>query len=139
MEHLLVVDWMTRNPFTVSPWASLFDAYRIMRNYEIRRLPVLDNNRLVGILTINDVRSAVPIGLVALSEQNRRLAEKSVSQVMSHHPITIHKDASVADAAEIMYENKIGGLPVLEGGQLVGIITESDLFRVVMVEARTAE
>lgn len=138
MEHLLVVDWMTRNPYTVSPWASLLDAYRLMSSYEIRRLPVVDDGRLVGILTIDDVRSAVPIGQYQLSEQNRRMAEKSVEEVMTSHPITINKHASVAEAAEILFDNKIGGLPVIEGGQLVGIITESDLFRLVMVEARTA-
>ncbi|HUF38406.1 MAG TPA: CBS domain-containing protein [Anaerolineales bacterium] len=139
MEHLLVVDWMTRNPYIVSPWASLLDAYGVMQSYEIRRLPVVEDGRLVGILTINDIRSAVPIGLYRLSEQNRRMAGKSVDEVMSRHPITIHKNASMADAAQIMYENKIGGLPVIEGGQLVGVITESDLFRLVMIEARVAE
>lgn len=136
MEHLLVVDWMTRNPYTISPWASLLDAYRIMRSYEIRRLPVVDDGRLVGILTVNDIRSAVPIDLYRLAEQNRRMAEKPVDEVMTRHPITIRKDASVAEAAEILLDNKIGGLPVVEGGQLIGIITESDLFRLVMVEAR---
>jgi acetoin utilization protein AcuB len=90
-------------------------------------------------VTKNDIRAAVPFGFYELTEQNRRLAEKSVSEVMTRHPISIHKDASVAEAAEIMYENKIGGLPVIEGGQLVGIITESDLFRLVMVEARVIE
>ena len=139
MEHLLVVDWMTRNPYTVSPWASLLDAYRMMRNYEIRRLPVVEDGRLVGVVTKNDIRAAVPLGFYKLTEQNRRLAKKSVSEVMTRHPISIHKDASVAEAAEIMFENKIGGLPVIEAGQLVGIITESDLFRLVMVEARVIE
>jgi acetoin utilization protein AcuB len=99
----------------------------------------MEDGRLVGILTINDIRSAVPIGRYQLVEQNRRMAEKSVDEVMTRHPITIRKDASVAEAAEILFENKIGGLPVIESGQLVGIITESDLFRLVMIEARATE
>jgi CBS domain-containing protein len=139
MDHLLVVDWMTPNPSTVSPWASLLDAYRIMKSYEIRRLPVVDEGRLVGILTISDLRSAVPIGRDRFTDPHLPIAEKMVADVMTHQPITIRKDASMAEAAEIMFENKIGGLPVVEDGQLVGIITESDLFRLVMVEARTAE
>jgi acetoin utilization protein AcuB len=136
MEHPLVVDWMTRNPYTISPWANLLDAYRLMEDYEIRRLPVVEEGKLVGILTINDIRGSVWIGRSPLSEQNRRMAEKSVSSVMTRHPISIHRDASVAEAAEIMYQNKLGGLPVVEAGELVGIITESDLFRLVMIEAR---
>jgi acetoin utilization protein AcuB len=96
----------------------------------------MEDGRLVGILTINDIRSAVPIGQYQLVEQNQRMAEISVDDVMTRHPITIGKDASVGEAAEILFENKIGGLPVIEGGQLIGIITESDLFRLVMIEAR---
>ena len=138
MEHILVVDWMSRNPFTISPWSSLLDAYWIMKNYDIRRLPVVDVGQLVGLLTINDIRSAVSIGRYSIKDQNRMMSEISVDSVMIPDPITISKDASVAIAAEIMFENKIGGLPVLENGQLIGIITEADLFRLVMIEARAA-
>jgi acetoin utilization protein AcuB len=126
---------MTRDPSTVSPDTMLLDAYMMMRNYDIRRLPVMQDERLVGILTLSDIRSIVHLGLFRDPEETNVLANTPVSSVMTQHPVTISPDDSVANAARIMFENKFGGLPVVKGGRMVGIISESDLFRVVMVEA----
>ncbi len=138
MRYSKVADWMTIDPSTVSPDTMLLDAYLLMRNYDIRRLPVLQDERLVGILTLSDIRSLVHLGLFRDPEETDLLASTPVSKVMIHHPVTISPEESVAKAARIMYENKFGGLPVVKGGRLVGIITESDLFRVVMVEAESS-
>ena len=135
MDYHLVVDWMTRNPHTVSPDTVLLDAYQLMKNYEIRRLPVLQDGEIVGIITMNDIRSAGPVGNFDPRAANEFLAETPVSEVMTANPVTIAPDATVAEAAQVMYENKFGGLPVVKGRELIGIISESDLFRVVMVEA----
>ena len=135
MKYRLVADWMSHDPSTVSPDTTLLDAYQIMRSYDIRRLPVTQDERLVGILTLSDIRSVVHLGLFSDPQETDMLATTPVSEVMTPHPLTIAPDESVAKAARIMYENKFGGLPVVKAGRLVGIITESDLFRVVMVEA----
>ena len=136
MEHYLVSDWMTRDPHTVSPWTALLDAYQMMKAYDIRRLPVLEDGRLVGIITLNDIRSVVPEQPFNPLKHVELLGNQIVADVMTPNPISIRPDASLAEGAEIMYENKFGGLPVVENGQLIGIITESDFFRLVMIEAR---
>jgi len=135
MEHRLVKDWMTRDPITVSPWTALIDAYKLMKDYEIRRLPVVYNGRLVGIITLSDIRSTVPGTSFDPLLGSTRLANLPVSDLMTKDPVTIQADACVAEAARVMYEYKFGGLPVVQGEQLVGIISESDLFRIVMIEA----
>jgi CBS domain-containing protein len=136
MKHHLVSDWMTRDPHTVSSWTTLLDAYQIMKAYDIRRLPVLEDDKLVGIITLNNIRSAVPEQPFNPVRHVELLANQPVADVMTPNPIAIHPNASLAEAAEIMYENKFGGLPVVENGKLIGIITESDFFRLVMIEAR---
>lgn len=139
MHYRLVADWMTHDPATVSPDTMLLDAHMLMRNYDIRRLPVLQDEQLVGILTLSDIRTIVHLGLFQDPEETNALANTPVSEVMTSHPVTISPDESVAKAARIMYENKFGGLPVVKAGRMVGIITESDLFRVVMVEAENSQ
>jgi len=127
----LVRDWMTPKPITVSSSAPLRDAYWLMIEHRVRRLPVMDQERLVGIITLEDVRRAEPptgIGLdmVRITEM---LARLTVHQVMSRDPKTITPDAALIEAARMMLEYAISALPVMEGSQLVGIITESDIFR----------
>jgi acetoin utilization protein AcuB len=126
--------WMTAPALTVSPQTSLLEAYNYMTEHDIRRVPVVDRrNGLMGILTMSDVLRSVPLFF-----QNTDIAtdlllnDQHVSQIMTTDPITIAPDASVQDAAELMLEYQVSGLPVIEDGFVAGIITESDIFRLVV-------
>jgi len=131
MTNNLVRDWMTPKPVTVDSCTPLRDAYWRMIDNKVRRLPVMDKERLVGIITLEDVRRVEPrtgIGLdmVKITEI---LSRTTVHQVMSRDPKTITPDAALIEAARMMLKHAISALPVIEGSQLVGIITESDIFR----------
>jgi acetoin utilization protein AcuB len=137
MKQELVRDWMTRDVITITPLTSLAEAHELMKNKRIRRLPVLDHERIVGIVTLGDVRAAEPSGASSLIvwEMNNLLANQKVTEIMSGDPVSIRQDASIGEAARIMLEKKFSGLPVVdEESQLVGMITESDIFRLVARE-----
>jgi CBS domain-containing protein len=127
-----VQDWMTENPATVSPTATLAEAYDLMLEREVRRLPVVDHD-LVGIITLGDILRHVPVSSEEGDTETRLLlTEKQVSDVAAYDPITINPSATIQEAAERMLEYQVGGLPVVRNGKLVGIITESDIFRLVV-------
>ncbi|HET9912485.1 MAG TPA: CBS domain-containing protein [Anaerolineales bacterium] len=137
MRQELVGDWMTREVITISPNTTLAEAHKTMQEKRIRRLPVVDHDRIVGIVTLGDVRAAEPSRASSLSiwEMNDLLAKLKVAEVMTRHPMTIGQNASIGEAARIMLDNKFSGLPVVdESAHLVGIITESDIFRLVASE-----
>jgi len=137
MKQELVCDWMTREVVTILPETSLAEAHKLMQEKRIRRLPVVDNGRVVGMVTLGDVRGAEPSRASSLSiwEMHDLLAKLRVAEIMSRNPTAIPENASIGEAARIMLENKFSGLPVVgEAGQLVGIITESDIFRLVVSE-----
>lgn len=136
MSTLLVRDWMTPNPITIVPKTTLPEAHQLMKRSNIRRLPVVDRGRLVGIVTLGDVREAEPSDATSLSiyELSYLLSKLTVDKIMTRDPLTISPQASIREAAQVMLEHKIGGLPVMEGEQLVGVITESDIFRVLAQE-----
>lgn len=136
MNNTLVRDWMTRDPITVGLKTSLPEAHKLMKECHIRRLPVIDHDRLVGIVTLGDIREASPSDATSLSifELHYLLAKLTIAEMMTRDPITVTPDATIRDAAKLMLEHKIGGLPVVENGKLVGIITESDIFRVLAQE-----
>ncbi len=130
MEKIHVRDWMTANPITIAPKATLTDAYKLMKGHRIRRLPVVDeHDKLVGIITIGDVREAH-----FFDPLHPEFSQVRVEQVMTIDPITVAPKSTIRDAALLMLQHKIGGLPVKEGDKLVGIITESDIFLVLAVE-----
>lgn len=134
MHRELVKDWMTREVVTIGPDATLADAHRLMSDRRIRRLPVMNAGRLVGIVTQDDLQSAAPSDAISVNiyELSYLVSRLKVSRVMTPHPITVSPRATIGRVAELMLEHKIGSLPVLdETGQLVGIITESDIFRLV--------
>jgi acetoin utilization protein AcuB len=131
MSKNLVREWMTSKLVTVSQNSPIRDAYWLMLNNKVRRLPVMDKERLVGIITMEDLRRAEPptgmgLDLVKITDV---LSKMTVRQVMTKHPMTIAPDASLMDAAQTMLEHRISALPVIEDDQLAGIITESDIFR----------
>lgn len=136
MQKKYVRDWMTPNPITIQPKTTLPEAHQVMRVSHIRRLPVVENGELVGIVTLGDVREAEPSDATSLSiyEMHYLLSKLTVNKIMTRDPLTISPDASIRQAARLLLEHKIGGLPVMEGKRLVGIITESDIFRVLAQE-----
>ncbi len=129
---MLVEERMTRNPITVKEDTSLYDALKVMHESKVRRLPVVDkNSKLVGIVSEKDLLYASPSPATSLSvwEISALTAKIKVSDLMSRNVITICEDCLIEEAARIMVDNKIGGLPVMRGPKLVGIITETDLFK----------
>jgi acetoin utilization protein AcuB len=127
-----VSDWMTRDPITIAPGALLADAYELMRENEIRRLLVVDDE-LVGIITLSDILRTLPGPLQDPDDQTRLLmVTRKVWNVMTDDPVTVDPEDTIQEAAERMLEYQVSGLPVITGGQPVGIITESDIFRLVV-------
>jgi len=130
---MLVKERMSRHPITIRPDVSLFDALRIMREEKVRRLPVLDEDgKLVGIVLEKDLLYAAPSPATSLSvyEMNYLISKIKVEDLMTRNVITVTEDCPLEEAAKIMVDNNIGGLPVMRGDKLVGMITESDLFKV---------
>lgn len=123
---------MTKNPVTVTPDVSVPEAQAIMRREKIRRLPVLDKQgKLVGIVTSLDLIHASPSPATSLDmyELHYLLSKLKVEAVMTKNVITVTEDLPIEEAARIMADNNISGLPVVRNTILVGIITESDLFK----------
>jgi CBS domain-containing protein len=134
MQTWLVRDWMTADPITAPPGLALPDALKLMDEHNIRRLPIVERGRLVGIVTRGDLRGAQPSRVTSLSvfELNYLVGRITLSEIMTHHPVTVNDTVTIQAAAQLMLQRKISGLPVLRDGQLVGIITESDIFRLVV-------
>jgi CBS domain-containing protein len=136
MKERLIRDHMTKNPVTISPHATLPDAHALMKEYSVRRLPVVDSHgKLVGIISQTDVREAQPSDATSLSiyELNYLLAKLTIERIMTKDVLTVAPEDQVSKAAQLMLERKIGGIPVTDPeGKLVGIITESDIFRLVV-------
>ena len=125
----VVADIMKSNPVTVTPRNAIRTAINLMREGGYRRLPVVDRGRLVGIITDRDLRRAANSPFVVREQwyDNFILDHIEVGSCMTPNPLTIEPNAPIADAARLMRNHKIGGLPVVTDGQLVGIITETDL------------
>jgi CBS domain-containing protein len=136
MNNQTVRNWMTPDPITISPQTTLPEAQQIMFEHRFRRLPVVDRSRLVGILTLGDIREANPSDATTLSvyELNYLLDRLLVKDIMTANPVTVSPDDMIGEAARLLVEHKIGGLPVTEGELVIGIITETDLCRLLMQE-----
>jgi acetoin utilization protein AcuB len=129
---MLVKNRMTLNPVTVGPDTFFVEAMRIMGERGYRHLPVVDKKgTLIGVVTQTDIvrTSPSPATALSVSEVNYLLANLRIREVMSSPAITAVEDAPLEEAARVMVENKIGCLPVMRGGKLVGMITETDIFR----------
>lgn len=129
---MLIRNWMTPEVVTVTPDTSLLKLGKLMRDNGVRRLPVLDNGRVVGIISDRDVRDASPSKATTLDmyEMHYLLAEIKAKDIMTPRPVTIKPTDTVEKAAMIMLDRKIGGLPVVdEKGALVGIISDQDVFK----------
>jgi len=128
--------WMTADVVTAAPDVPILEARDLMKKHNVRRLPVLKDGRLVGIVTQGDIQEAGPSDATSLSiwELNYLLARTKVADIMTPEDelITVPPDAPIEQVALIMHERKVGGLPVIEEDKLVGVVTESDIFSVLL-------
>ncbi len=130
---MLVKDWMTTDPITVNPDTSVMKASQVMKENNVRRLPVInDKGQVVGIVTDRDLKEASPSKATTLDvhELYYLLSELKVKDIMSRKVITITAEETVEKAAVIMLEHKVTGLPVVDNGRLLGILSQGDVFRV---------
>lgn len=128
-----IKDVMTRNPVTADSETLVLDAQKIMKENNIRRLPIVDKGKLVGMVTKHDLLEAAPSPATSLSvfELNYLLAKMKVKEIMKKNPVTITPDTPFEEALRLGQEKKIGSFPVVDKGKLVGITTESDIIRFV--------
>jgi acetoin utilization protein AcuB len=138
---MLVKEYMTPNPMTVSEDSSILETAELMKRHRVRRFPVLRDDQLIGIVTDRDLRSAAPSQVVSFDAQERELMPElhsllsgiTVKEVMSRDVITIHPEQTIVAAAQLMLKHRMSGIPVVDsGGQLRGIITETDIFKVLV-------
>jgi acetoin utilization protein AcuB len=127
---MIVKSRMTSNPYTISPDATIAEALEIMRKNNIRRLPVVKNGKLIGIVTEREVLEVSPSKATTLSvfELNYLLSRTKVNTVMTRDVITVTPDTLLEEAAVLMRDNSIGALPVIQDEKVVGIITETNIF-----------
>ncbi|MCE1252697.1 MAG: CBS domain-containing protein [Anaerolineae bacterium] len=134
-EQITVKNYMTREVVTLAPQDSLLEAHRLMGVKRIRTLPVIDNGKLIGIVTRTDLMGASPSRFVSRNHQDDSLLieQEKIERIMSTRLITIKEDANITEAARLMLENKIHSLPVVDDkGEMIGVITEYDLFQMIV-------
>ena len=137
----LVAEVMTQNPVFVESEAPLAEADRLMEDHNVRRLPVMEDGRLVGIISKGDLREA-HMAELSTCHPFEPMAEENwltVAEAMSSPVVTGTPYTPVVEAAQLMLEHKIGALPVLDAGRLVGILTDTDLIRLLMGEMQVIE
>lgn len=132
MPESLVRDYMTTDAVTLRDTDRLREAVELVVVRRIRHIPVLDNEeRLVGIVTDRDIKRTLPSPLssAAPEEYEAILETTALSQVMTPNTLTVEADAYVAEAVELLVQHRIGGLPVVDRGFLVGVFTKGDALR----------
>jgi len=135
-----VQDIMTRPAITVGLDMPVVEAKQLMSTHRIRHLPVTDSGRLMGMITDRDIRLNLPSPATSLSvwEVNFLLAKLTVQSAMTKAVITVEPERDIAEAGRIMLDHKIGALPVVDGGIVVGIVTETDMVRALVTMATRA-
>src|SRR5512141_3256932 len=131
---MLVRNWMSKNLVTVEEDASMQDAMRLMKQHAIRMLPVLREGQLVGVVTDRDLKRASASDATTLDvhEMLYLISKIKVKNIMSRNPGTVPPDLTVEETAEVLLRHKISGVPVVENGNVVATITQTDLFRVLI-------
>lgn len=126
-----VSDIMTKDVVTLQEEESLREALALLQRHRIRHVPVVSGTRLIGIVTDRDLKRATPSLLSGIDREafDRVLDETRVGQVMTRNPYTVTPTMSLKEAARILIDQRFGALPVIEGGRLAGIITETDLLK----------
>ena len=131
-KNMLVHERMSKHPITITEDTPINEAIKLMRDKKVRRLPVLNRkSELVGIVSEKDLLHVSPSPATSLSiyELNYLISKITAGEIMTTDVITVSEYTPLEEAARIMADNKIGGLPVMRDEELVGIITESDIFR----------
>lgn len=130
----IVRESMTPNPITINVTTPVAQAHKIMQENGVRHLPVLDEDALVGMITFSDILEAASsdTGRFDIFEPNYLLATLPVEELMTPDPVTISPDDTVLEAADLMFQHDIGSLPVVEDGKVIGILTETDIFHLVV-------
>ena len=129
---MFVATRMTKHPVSVTSDATILQADRLMKKHKFHRMPVVDNGKLVGYFSDRDIMRVAPSPATTLSKfEIRSLLDKlTVRDIMQENVITVNEGATIEEAALIMYNNKVGGLPVISDvGALVGIITATDILK----------
>ena len=130
---MLVRDWMTVNVISLGVNSSVLDAAEILREKNIRQFPVIDRDAsLVGIVSDRDIRDALPSKFIpgdSVIEKGGGLYTLTASDIMTLDPLTVTSNTAMDEVAEILVKHKIGGLPVVDNGDLKGIITQADVLR----------
>jgi acetoin utilization protein AcuB len=132
---LLVENWMNPNVITVDADDSMLDATKILKEHNIRHLPVLEKGKLVGVITDRDLKRASPSDATSLEahELLYLIATIKVREIMTRNPITVPYNYTIEEAAEILLQAKISGMPVVDkDGDVIGTITQTDLFKVLI-------
>ncbi|HSV31687.1 MAG TPA: CBS and ACT domain-containing protein [Atribacteraceae bacterium] len=131
---MLVRDRMSKTVVLVNSKTTILEAEKLMKEKGIRRLPVVDGGKIVGIVTYNDLLEAEPSKAISLSrfEITYLLSKMTVAEIMKKRVITIKPDTPIEEAALIMKKNNVGGMPVVQESQVIGVITESDIFGVLV-------
>ena len=129
---MLVGNWMTKDVISVDVNDSMQDAARLIRGHKIKHLPVMENGKLVGIVTDKDLKraSASDVTTLEIHELLFLISQIKISDIMTKDPITIPRDCTIDEAAQILLEHKLSGAPVVDDeGQVAGVITQTDIFR----------
>ncbi len=131
---MFVGERMSRPVISVSPETPVNEALAMFREEHIRRAPVMKEGKLLGIVSERDLLNASPSPVTSLSiwELNYLISKVTVKSVMSKKVVTVDQDTPIEEAARIMADKKIGGVPVVSAGKVVGIITETDLFKILL-------
>lgn len=132
---MLVKNWMTKDVITVNLHDPMYKAAQLMKEHDITMLPVMEKNKLVGIVTDGDIKKASASSATTLEvhELLYLISRIKVKEIMTPNPITVPVDYTVEEAAEVLLFNKINGAPILDyEKKLVGVITEKDLFKVLI-------
>jgi acetoin utilization protein AcuB len=129
---MLVGERMSHPVISITPDVPITEALNLMKQERIRRLPVVKGGKIVGIVSDKDLLNASPSSATSLSvwEMNYLLSKITIRELMTKKVLTVTEDTPIEEAARIMADNKIGGLPVMRNGSVVGIITETDLFKI---------
>lgn len=131
---MFVSDWMTKKVFTISPDDSISDAVSLMKGKRIKHIPVLKDDKLKGIISDRDIKEYTPSKATTLDifELHYLLAKTKVKEIMKSKVITTTPDTPVEEAAMVMHDQGVGCLPVVEQGRLAGIISDKDIYRVLV-------
>ena len=132
---MLVKDWMSSEVITIEENDSMQEALKLLKEHDIRMLPVMKKGKLVGIVTDRDLKKASPSDATTLEvhELLYLLTQVEVKEIMTRDPVTVLPDYTVEETAQVLLENKISGAPVMDKtGKVIGTITQTDLFRVLI-------